>query len=92
MIQKNINHKQTKKHCSHFEDGWMAENFFTGGTMPSDDLLLYYGQHFSCETHWRVNSTNYEKTSNGWLKYLDTNWKNETWTSFRESIWGWEGI
>jgi len=59
-----------------FEDGWMAENFFTGGTMPSDDMLLYFCKDFSILNHWRVSGQNYEKTSNGWLAHLDRNWKN----------------
>jgi len=69
-------HIFTHKHFAyHFTDGWMADNFFTGGTMPSDDLLLYFGEHFNCENHWRVNGSNYEKTSNGWLNLIDKNWK-----------------
>jgi cyclopropane-fatty-acyl-phospholipid synthase len=64
-----------KTYTYHFDSGWLADNFFTGGTMPSDDLLLYFQEHFLIENHWRVNGQNYEKTSNGWLALMDDNWK-----------------
>jgi len=59
-----------------FEKGWMSDNFFTGGTMPSDDLLMYFANEFAIVNHWRVNGSNYERTSNGWLDYLDKSWSS----------------
>ena len=54
---------------------WMARYFFTGGIMPSDDLLFHFPDHFNQEEHWQVNGQHYEKTSNGWLKNMDANKK-----------------
>jgi cyclopropane-fatty-acyl-phospholipid synthase len=59
----------------HFEvkDGsdWMSQYFFTGGTMPSENLLLNFQDDVKIEQQWWVSGTHYEKTSNHWLAGMD---------------------
>lgn len=60
-----------------FEDtgkaSWMARYFFSGGIMPSQNLLLNYQNHLMLENQWCWDGTHYEKTSNAWLQLMDQN-------------------
>lgn len=50
---------------------WMARHFFTGGIMPSADLLAHYDRHLAIEQQWAVNGRNYQRTCNAWLANMD---------------------
>jgi cyclopropane fatty-acyl-phospholipid synthase-like methyltransferase len=67
-------------HCTtpyDFESGWMTEHFFTGGTMPSADLLLFFQDDLRVKRQWWVSGMHYSKTCEDWLSTMLRNKDSE---------------
>jgi len=52
------------------KDDWMGRNFFTGGMMPSVDLLDRLQIPFSVDHHWTIDGTHYQRTADAWADKL----------------------
>ena len=66
------------------DSNWMGRYFFTGGIMPSNDLLLYFQKDLLLEQHWVLSGVHYQRTADAWLQMMDSQ-KGEILQTFRET-------
>jgi cyclopropane-fatty-acyl-phospholipid synthase len=55
------------------KEDWIAQHFFTGGIMPSHNLVRHVAQAFEVEQDWRWSGTHYARTARDWLANMDAN-------------------
>jgi len=71
-------HVFSNKHASYRfavddKEDWIAQHYFTGGIMPSHDLIRQFGDCFAVDAEWSWNGRHYQRTAQDWLKNFDRN-------------------
>jgi len=52
---------------------WIAQHFFTGGIMPSHELIRHFPDLFQVEKEWKWSGWHYRQTAEQWLQNMDRN-------------------
>ena len=69
-----FSHKKSPYRFDHADKrDWIAQHFFTGGIMPSHDLIEQFGDLIKVEEAWRWSGGHYENTARHWLANFDRN-------------------
>lgn len=66
------------------ESDWMARHFFTGGQMPSHELLSHFQERLTLAEDWTVSGVHYQKTAEAWLVNMDAH-RDEILPLFRDT-------
>jgi cyclopropane-fatty-acyl-phospholipid synthase len=66
------------------DDDWMGRYFFTGGLMPSRDLLPRFRGDLTLEDQWHFDGHHYQRTLEAWLANQDRH-RDEIMALFRET-------
>jgi len=66
-----VHHFAHREHAYPFDadaaNQWMARHFFSGGIMPSADLLERFPEHMGLTERWEVDGRHYQRTCEAWL-------------------------
>jgi cyclopropane-fatty-acyl-phospholipid synthase len=62
-----------------FERTWAAERFFSGGLMPSHELIARFQEHLLLEESWALPGIHYARTLDAWLERLERNRERALW-------------
>ena len=65
-------------------DNWMGRHFFTGGIMPSFDLLSKFNEDLRVEAEWKLDGRHYGETARAWRENLE-NRRGEVLRVFQET-------
>ncbi|MBY0380652.1 MAG: cyclopropane-fatty-acyl-phospholipid synthase family protein [Xanthobacteraceae bacterium] len=59
--------------CPDDRDDWIAQHFFTGGIMPSHQLIRQFPDIFRVDQEWQWSGQHYARTARDWLANYDQN-------------------